>query len=517
MAVQISGNDITVPRDGSFTRNVTIGGTLTYEDVTNIDSVGLVTARNGIEIGARPGVAASISVDGNMIVSGISTFAGDVQTQGDVSIVDAIYHSGDTNTKIRFPSADTFTVETGGSERLRVDSSGNVQIPADTVKLQIGASQDLYLWHNGSTGNSNISNVTGDLYIQGNNGSGTAVNQIAVKSNAAVELNHQGSKRFETTSSGVSFANGADATTSKLLLALGNASSKEATIQGISDSTNEKGIEFKTYSFAAKTPLTLTHDGHLKVPDNSKLKIGTGDDLQIYHDGTDSRIQNTTGKLYLKDDYITFVRQADDTVSFQVYEGGSTDLYHNHNLKLQTTSTGVSVTGNVTLAANGNALDFQNQTIESTSNYNRTVTAEKIDYYEEGYLDPTAISAGLTWDTSSNRQLRYVRIGHFVSVSGFLILSSRTSNSNAIQIAMPYQSAPNSSGYYTRGVGAVMMQYITLDSGYDSIVSYVGGGENYMRFFQIRHDGSGWTELKNSNLGGNNNTQIYFSINYMVA
>jgi len=79
MAVQISGNDITVPRDGTFTRNVTIGGTLTYEDVTNIDSVGLITARTGIEIGARPGVAASISVDGNMIVSGISTFGGDVQ------------------------------------------------------------------------------------------------------------------------------------------------------------------------------------------------------------------------------------------------------------------------------------------------------------------------------------------------------------------------------------------------------------------------------------------------------
>ena len=82
MAVQISGNDITVPRDGTFTRNVTIGGTLTYEDVTNIDSVGLVTARTGIEIGARPGVAASISVDGNMIVSGISTFGGDIKTSG---------------------------------------------------------------------------------------------------------------------------------------------------------------------------------------------------------------------------------------------------------------------------------------------------------------------------------------------------------------------------------------------------------------------------------------------------
>ena len=134
MAVQISGNDITVPRDGSFTRNVTIGGTLTYEDVTNIDSVGLVTARTGIEIGARPGVAASISIDGNMIVSGISTFGGDVQ------VPDKIIHSGDTNTAIRFPSADTITFETAGSERLRISSNGNLGIgaaPTAGFKLSI--------------------------------------------------------------------------------------------------------------------------------------------------------------------------------------------------------------------------------------------------------------------------------------------------------------------------------------------------------------------------------------------
>ena len=79
MAVQISGNDITVPRDGTFSRNVSIAGTLTYEDVTNVDSIGLVTARNGIEVGASPGVAASISVDGNAIYSGITTIGGNVK------------------------------------------------------------------------------------------------------------------------------------------------------------------------------------------------------------------------------------------------------------------------------------------------------------------------------------------------------------------------------------------------------------------------------------------------------
>ena len=73
MAVQISGNDITVPRDTKVDRNLTVGGVLTYEDVTNVDSIGLVTARNGIEIGASPGVGASISVDGNAEFAGIVT------------------------------------------------------------------------------------------------------------------------------------------------------------------------------------------------------------------------------------------------------------------------------------------------------------------------------------------------------------------------------------------------------------------------------------------------------------
>ena len=86
MAVQISGNDITVPRDGTFSRNVSIAGTLTYEDVTNVDSIGLITARNGIEVGASPGVAASISVDGNAIFSGITTIGGNVKVGTGVTL-----------------------------------------------------------------------------------------------------------------------------------------------------------------------------------------------------------------------------------------------------------------------------------------------------------------------------------------------------------------------------------------------------------------------------------------------
>ena len=59
---------------------------------------------------------------------------------GDLSIADKIVHTGDTNTAIRFPAADTITAETGGSEGVRVDSSGRVGIgtTSPAAKLDIG-------------------------------------------------------------------------------------------------------------------------------------------------------------------------------------------------------------------------------------------------------------------------------------------------------------------------------------------------------------------------------------------
>ena len=76
-----------------------------------------------------------------------------VTVEADLTIPDKIIHSGDTNTTIRFPAADTVSVETGGSERVRVDSSGRLLIgvtastptdnDANNVALQVeGTSGD---------------------------------------------------------------------------------------------------------------------------------------------------------------------------------------------------------------------------------------------------------------------------------------------------------------------------------------------------------------------------------------
>ena len=93
----INASGIITAASGSFTGNVSVGGTLTYEDVTNVDSIGIITARS------------------------------------DVSIADKIIHTGDTDTAIRFPGDNTFTIETAGSERVRVSAGGSFGVGTSSV------------------------------------------------------------------------------------------------------------------------------------------------------------------------------------------------------------------------------------------------------------------------------------------------------------------------------------------------------------------------------------------------
>ena len=70
-AIQFSGNVVGVA--ATFSGNVSVGGVLTYEDVTNIDSVGIVTARSGINIGPSAGVAGTFTANGSYVTAGIIT------------------------------------------------------------------------------------------------------------------------------------------------------------------------------------------------------------------------------------------------------------------------------------------------------------------------------------------------------------------------------------------------------------------------------------------------------------
>ena len=70
-ATTFSGNITGVA--ATFSGDVNVAGTLNYEDVTNIDSVGIVTARSGIKIGPSAGVAGTFAADGSYVTAGIIT------------------------------------------------------------------------------------------------------------------------------------------------------------------------------------------------------------------------------------------------------------------------------------------------------------------------------------------------------------------------------------------------------------------------------------------------------------
>ena len=73
---------VTAVGNASFSGNLTVGGVLTYEDVTNVDSVGLITARNGIVVGS----GITLSKDGDIFATGITTISENLKVGTGVTI-----------------------------------------------------------------------------------------------------------------------------------------------------------------------------------------------------------------------------------------------------------------------------------------------------------------------------------------------------------------------------------------------------------------------------------------------
>jgi hypothetical protein len=73
-----------------------------------------------------------LTIQGSNVGIGTTSPATTLDVNGNVTITDKIIHGGDTNTAIRFPAADTVSVETAGSERARIDSSGRLLIGTST-------------------------------------------------------------------------------------------------------------------------------------------------------------------------------------------------------------------------------------------------------------------------------------------------------------------------------------------------------------------------------------------------
>ena len=181
MGIQFAGinNRVTtgdiVSETGTISGNLGIGGTLTYEDVTNIDSVGVITARDGLRV---TGIA---TVTGGVNVTANSTFTGNID------------------------------MKTGGSGSL---------ILGDDQFVKFGDNNELTIQHSAPSGPSGANFIEGDtagknLYIR----SKLNQDQLKLVPDGQVEAYFAGSKKFETTGSGtittgiVTAAQSADAVT----------------------------------------------------------------------------------------------------------------------------------------------------------------------------------------------------------------------------------------------------------------------------------------------------------------
>ena len=295
---------------GTFSGDVSIGGTLTYEDVERVDATGLSTFREGLNVGSPTGVGGTFNPQGD-ISAGIGSFSGAISGTtgtftgaisgttgtftGDVDVADKIIHTGDTNTSIRFPSADTFTVETGGSERLRINSVGitSVQGQDDQDNFIVNCSGTEFAVHTDTT--------DGEVSLRAQDGTGNNYSKYMTfftnpSGSAATE-------RLRIGTSGEIGIGGANYGTSGQVLTSGGSGAAASwadagggaweviSTQALSSSYTTGYVENTGWS-NSYARYAMTFDG---IANSSNFKIW----IQIYADNT----SGNTGTLITSSDY----------------------------------------------------------------------------------------------------------------------------------------------------------------------------------------------------------------------
>jgi len=283
---------------------------------------------------------AMFDINRGLTVAGVSTFTGNVTMSGDLTVqgttttLDTVVQEVDLmNIQANSSTPGLGVTQSGAGDIVRffdgttavfnIDGGGMINIPLDgtasTGRLRIGAGQDLQIYHDGS--NSYITNSTGILYIDGDAddlvlqaGDDVRIqvqgneNAVRCEGNGPVELYYDASQKLTTASYGI------DVT--------GEVQCDSLDVDGVADITG----------------LVSVHNSlHLEA-DDDKLVMGTGDDFEVYHDGSTNIINGRFHPIEIRHAAEVHIKCVDD---------GTVELYHNNSKKLETTSTGVTVTGDV--------------------------------------------------------------------------------------------------------------------------------------------------------------------------
>ena len=396
-----------------------------------------------------------LSLDGTGSITGIGTF----------NFSDEIIHVGDTNTKIRFPAADTVSVETAGSERFRIDANGKITHtnfggvgftmsgtgdPTFQISDADGTNQYVQLAHNGGDSYIVTRNNTshGEFLVYSQNGSAT-LPRIKIGSDGTWSKYYNSSSTVQAAFGGTGQVNGITALPSMagnpFVVGRDTGTTRSAHFGGhlqFDSGYGIQGTEFSVYGNTSGLYLNSNVSGdaiifqtHNGSSVGERLRIdSSGRLIQRYsaapYGNRAATFQSPAGETST---YIAVVNTETNGASGILFgdhagqNAGNFDAYINYSHqyqhlqflvgsgteRLRIKSDGdVSISDGNLIVANGHGIDFS-----ATADGGTGTPSELLDDYEEGYFAPeiTNLSSGYGSGTFYNRQARYTKVGNMVT------------------------------------------------------------------------------------------------------
>ena len=366
----VEGNVTAV--DGTFSGNVSIAGTLTYEDVTNVDSVGIITGK-GADINGDLDVDGHTNLD-NVSIAGVTTFNDNVRlldgdrlqfgNSQDISI----FHNG-SHTLINKSGSGTgdlifnidqviFKDTTGSDERLATNSKGikvgtGVTIETNGQATFVG----VVTFGSGSTTiDNNVVNVGTALTLGHTQGLQFHTQNLHAQGFEVNQINSSGivtASSFSGSGASLTNLNGSQITSGTVPIARIGTGTKNTTtfFRGdgtfqvvntdlVSDSSPQLGGDLESNTHNIK----MADSSY--TANNNKIYCGNFLDFKIYHDGTPyENILQSNGAVPI------IIKPKDTDVGLKVLPDSGVELYWDNGKKLETTNTGVTVTGTVAATA----------------------------------------------------------------------------------------------------------------------------------------------------------------------
>ena len=264
-------------------------------------------------------------------------------TSASTSAIDSTSIANGTS-NVSVASGGDITVTRAGSTALTF--TGNGPLLPDSQEMRFGNGADLRIYHDSS--NSYIADLgSGSLFIRGSDlvledaGGNDYITCSDNGTGGTVTLKHLGSAKLTTKSDGVDIT--------------GELQCDTLDVDGAASFTGGD-VDYNGANYQAFWDYSQSS---FRFQDNATAEFGTGEDLRIYHNATNSYIENQNGDLYVQttgsgDDVIVqaiddiFIKPRSGENGIQVLGDGAVKLAYNNDFKFETTSSGVNITGTAT-------------------------------------------------------------------------------------------------------------------------------------------------------------------------